>query len=144
MTQTASQILADLVRALRETGAFGLVTLGQAASATETPRAAVICEGQDRLTPDDAAGSTWTRVRASVSIRARSSDSTQATNRILALCEQAAAAMLDDPHRGGLCHDLPVGKATEIGQGQLDRDLRRPEAGATLDVRCHFETEQTA
>jgi len=143
MTQTASQILADMVLVLRETGAFALVTLGQSASATETPRAAVICEGQDKLTPDDTSGNTWTRLRASIRIRTRSSDATEATNRILGLCEQAATALLDDPHRGGLCHDLPIGKATAIGQGQLDHDLRRPEAGATLDVRCHFETEQT-
>lgn len=139
MSSVASEILADLVQALRGTGKFRHVTLGEAGSAAEVPRASVLHEGQDSFQPDDAVGVQWYRLRATVSVHTRSTDASEAVTRANELYEEATQALLQDPFRSGHCQDLPIGRATEIGRSQLVRDLKRPEVEMAFDVRCHFQ-----
>lgn len=141
MTTPAVDILNDIVSTLQAAGAFNQVTLGESNSSTEVPRASVVCDGLDALSPDDSAGGRWYRLRATIVIRTRSLDRSQAVARINTLAQAAIDALLADAHRGGLCQDLPVGPATEIGPARPTRGLKRPEAEITIDIRCHFEQE---
>lgn len=140
MATIVSEILQDLAGALRTAGKFRLVTLGESGSAVDVPRAAVIYEGQESLQPDDSAGLVWIRLSASVALHTRSDSRSEAAIRINQLCEDAMAALLVDRYRGARCHDLPVGKATEVGRAKVLGGLKRPEVALTFDVRCHFET----
>ena len=141
MASVVTEILQDLLEALRATGKFRLVSLGEAPSATDVPRASVLYEGQESLQPDDSASATWHQLRISVSVHTRSTEAAEAITRSNELCEEAMGALLQDPYRGNRCRDLPVGRATEIGRSQLVRGLKRPEVEVTFDVRCHLETE---
>jgi len=144
MASEVAEILDDLVDALRATGKFSLVTLGEAGSATNVPRCSVIYESTESFLPDDSATARWGRLRATVSIRTRSVDVVQGVKRAAELSEQAMDSLLVDPFRGGRCRDLPVGRATEIARCRLSRGLKRPEIEMTFDIRCHFETEKSS
>ena len=139
MTTEASQILEDPTESLRSTNVFRRVTLGEAPAATETPRADVICDGQEAFQPDDSAAGRWMRLRASIVIHMRSSDSREAIERFDELCRTAVDAIVTDPYRNQLCGDLPIGRATEVGRIEPVRGLKRPHLEATISVRCHFE-----
>ncbi len=141
MTTPAVDILNDIVSTLQATGEFSQVTLGEAGSSTQIPRAAIICDGLDALSPDDSAGARWYRLRATIVIRTRSMDPAQAVARTNALAQAAIDALGTDARRSGLCQDLPIGPATEIGQVRPVRSLKRPAAEVTIDIRCHFEQE---
>ena len=144
MASVVSEILSDMVETLRSTEDFRLVTLGEVASATQVPRAAVVYEGQESLPPDDSSSTSWVRLRASISVHTRSEKGSESITRANELCEKAAEALLVDPYRGTRCHDLPIGKATEIGRSKLTGGVRRPEVEMTFDLRCHFETQEPA
>jgi len=143
MACEAAEILDDLVDALRATGEFSSVTLGESGSATDVPRCSVIYEGTESFLPDDSPAARWVRLRAIVSIHARSIDSARGLRRADELSEQAMNSLLVDPFRGGRCRDLPIGRATEIGRCRLSRRPKRPEVEMTFDIRCHFETQES-
>jgi len=143
MASIVADILADLVETLRKTGKFALVTLGDAGSSTQVPRAEIACEGQESFRPDDATDARWLRLRVTVTIRARSTDIVEATRRVNELGEQAAAAVLEDPFRGSRCRHLPIGRATEVGQVRASRAAKRPETELAIDLRCHLEVPET-
>jgi len=144
MASVVCEILSDIVDALRATNNFSVVTLGDVASTTQVPRATVIYEGQESLPPDDSSTTSWVRIRVTISIRTRSQKASGSLTRANELCEIAAGALLSDPYRGGRCHDLPIGKATEIGRSEVAGGIRRPEVEMTLNLRCHFETQEPA
>ena len=144
MASRSTEILEALVDVLRSSGDFRLVDLGASPQADAVPRCSVIYEGQELFQPDDAAATQWGRLRLSLVIHTRSEDVSQAVCRVDELCDQAAASILADPFQGGLCLDLPIGRATEVGRRQLARNLKRPEVEISLDVRCHFEVEEAA
>lgn len=140
MSSAASAILEDLVTALRSTGAFAAVALGENESNTAVPRANVLYEGYEEFPPDDTTSGRWTRLRARVQVRTRSSDGSEAILRVNSLCASVSAALLNDPYRGGRCRDLPIGQATELGRADLTNRLKRPEQEMTFDIRCHYVT----
>ena len=139
MPSSAAEILETFVETLRASGKFRLVMLGDAPSNSDVPRASILYEGQESFQPDDHATTRWVRLRASISIRTRSTDTAEATTRVNELCEDAMATLLEDPFRGERCQDLPIGRATELGRSELVRGLKRPEVEMTFVVRCHFE-----
>ncbi|HAU38847.1 MAG TPA: hypothetical protein DCX07_14165 [Phycisphaerales bacterium] len=139
MPLPVADILNDIVETIRGTGRFALVTLGECAAATATPRACVTLAGLDELRPDDTADARWFRLRARVTVHARAHEPPGGTIRAAELCD-AASALLADPFRGGRCRHLPVGAATEIGFAEPVA-LRRPEGEMCLAVRCHFQTQ---
>ena len=133
----ASEIIRDLVSALRASGHFAVVTLGGSAD-TAAPRAAVHYEGQDFFPADDHPANRYARLRCRVTLHTRSSQAAEQTHRELDLSAAAAEALLADPYRGGRCCDLPIGKATEIGRAEPGT-ASRPEVETSFPVRCHFE-----
>ena len=144
MASEVGDILQALVDTLRATGKFRLVTLGEAHSATDVPRASVLYKGHESSQPDDTAEVRWIRLRAGVVVHTRSTSVVQAVKRANELCEEVAEALLQDPFRGARCHDLPIGCATEIGHSELIRGVRQPEVEMALGVRCHFQTEEAS
>ncbi len=141
MSETATEILDDLVASLRAVKLFALVTLGVAGSSGGVPRAAVSLEGQDFFQADDCPATLWVRLRVRIAIHLRSDDSAEAIERAGQLCASCVQTLLSDPHRGQRCKDLPIGRATEIGRTELAPGMKRPEAEVTLAIRCHFEIQ---
>ncbi len=150
MASQATEILNNLVTALRSCGAFALVELGGSRSEATVPRAAVILERQDTTVPEDDQAVTWVRLQARVVIRTRSESASQAAGRITDLADAATAALLADPYRGERCHDLPIGRATEVSRAEMPRDERYPQRKTSLSVnspeieivllvRCHYQ-----
>lgn len=139
MNLPTGDILQDLVATLRSTGAFAAVCLGESHQESAVPRACVVYEGQEWLPCDDEPAARWLRVRVRVTVHTRDENSGAATLRGAELCGAAAEALLVDPYRGGRCCDLPIGRATEIGQAEPRTGLKRPEVEMTFSVRCHAE-----
>lgn len=135
-----TEILQDLLQALRRSGPFATVSLGGEDGQAAVPRASVEPVGQDVFGPDDSPDGRWVRLRARVVIRTRSQGPAEAVARIGDLCEAAVAAVLADPHRGGRCRDLPIGRATEVDRVEVRTPLRLPDVEGSFLVRCHLET----
>ncbi|MCJ7545025.1 MAG: hypothetical protein MUP47_10790 [Phycisphaerae bacterium] len=133
-----SEILQDLVSALRACEQFAVVTLGDSAD-TAVPRAAVHHQGQDFFPADDRPDGRHVRLRCRVVIHTRCAQAAEQAQRELDLAAAAAEALLADPYRGGRCVDLPIGKATEVGQVEPSGTSHRPEVETTFTVRCHYE-----
>ena len=138
MASTVTILLDALIAALRTGGAFADVGLSPAGNATAVPRASVCLDGTETFASDAVAGETWCRARVTVDVHTRDTDAGQAVRRLQTLLDAAEAALLVDPSQGGLCRALPVGQATEIVSRQLSPAVHRPQAAATLSVRCHF------
>ena len=141
MSSVAIGIIEDIVEVLRATDKFRLVTVGDAGSETDIPRASVIYEGQESFLSDDSSSVRWVRLCISVNIHTRSLETTEAVTRVDELCKDAINALEQDPYRGQRCWDLPIGRATEVSRNQLVRGIKRPEAEMTLEIRCHLEVE---
>jgi len=141
MSSTAD-VLQDLLQTLRAGGAFALVSLGEAGSATAAPRATLAYEGEEAFPSDDGAASRWIRLRARVIVHTRSENAAQALLRASDLCQAAGQAILSDPYRGQRCRDLPIGRATEIGRSEMSSGAFRPEVEMSFAVRCHFEVPE--
>ena len=139
MASTAQTVRDSLVQSLRSAGVFALVAPGEAPDAAAVPRAHVLYQGRETFRPDDAPTGEWLRLRYRVQVRTRAGSAAEGVARASELAESAVAALLTDPHRGGVCANLPVGRATEIGRLEVLTQLRRPEAGVAFDVRCHVE-----
>ena len=134
---TAANILDHLVSTLRETHAFGEVSLAAGETArTATPRADVAFDGLERLALDDAPGSAW-RLAAVVRIRVCNEQNDDALRRALDLADRAAHALLADRFRGGRCQDVPRGWATAVMETKSIAS-RRPDAEVRLLVHCHY------
>lgn len=144
MAAQAADILDDILAALRATNAFRLLTLGDSAPSSDVPRAWVCYLGQEFYPADDDATARWARLRASVNIRVRSTDVLQAITRANELANAATEALLDDPFRGGHCRHLPIGQATEVSCSGIPAGIRRPELEISLDVRCHFQLQESS
>jgi len=144
MSSTASDILKDLADALRATGEFALVTIGADGSETAVPRANVLHESTEEYPPDDNSNERWVRQRARVVVHTRSQDPAAAITRANDLCAAAAAALTNDPNRGGLCQALPIGRATEVGRCDVTTGIRRPEVEMSFGVRNHYVAEDGA
>ncbi len=141
MASTVSNILTDLGDAIRESGLCRQVAMGVEASTSVVPRAHVMLTGVEYVTSDDAANQRWGRLRAQIHLRWRAADAGDGQLQLAALAGEVTDALLADAYRGGLCSDLPLGRATEVTQGQPSSRLRRPEMELVLDVRCHFAQE---
>ena len=150
MASLETEILNDIVSALRNCGSFAAVALGGSRGESTVPRAAVLLEKRETIEPDDDQAVRWNRLQARVVIRTRSESPAEATGRIADLAAQATAAILADPYRSGRCHDLPIGRATEVRLAEAARDERypqrktslavnSPEAELVLTVRCHYQ-----
>lgn len=128
----------SIVQALRATGDFALVTAGERGDEAAVPRAHVLYQGRDEFAPDDAADTRWLRLRFRVRIHTLADDAAGEA-RLSELAESAVAAIRNDAYRGGVCADLPLGRATEANRLEVLTQLRRPEAGIAFEVRCHVE-----
>ena len=142
MSDTVTDILTDMVEALRTSGQFRLVCLQDAASSTDVPRACISYEGQESFAPDDCGQGRWIRLAATVSVHTRSTEPSERIGRICQLGQAAIDALLSDRFRGQRCTDLPIGQATEVSRIRLDCTGKRPEVEMTFDVRCHFQTPE--
>ena len=150
MGSVETEILNDIVSALRNSGAFALVELGGSGSETTVPRATVVYETRETFASDGFPTSRWVRLKARVFIRTRSESPAEGVTRTVDLCGTAADAILQDPYRAQRCHDLPIGRATEVQlthHARSDRyperktslDVRAPHREMSLTVRCHYE-----
>lgn len=139
---TASQILTDIMNTLVDSELFRQVNLGESDSANLAPRVSLIYDGLESFAPDDTCEGSWQRLRATLRIHVRSTDTVEGIRRISQLARQAGKKILVDRYRNGHCCDLPIGKATEIGRFQLNAGVRRPSLEMTCDLRCHFETRE--
>ena len=150
MGSVETEILNDIVAALRNSGAFALVELGGSGSQTTVPRATVVYETRETFASDGFPTSRWVRLKARVFIRTRCESPAEGVTRTVDLCGAAADAILQDPYRAQRCHDLPIGRATEVQQTRLPRSDRYPERKTSLNVRaphremsltvrCHYE-----
>jgi hypothetical protein len=140
MPATVGLVIADVVAALRRCGRFELVTAAPTDS-SQTPLAAVLLEGTSLPACDDRPDAAWLRVELRVVVRAAGGDPAAAIVRAAELCDAAAAAIMADPYRGGLCRDLPCGRATEVGAAELSHTAPRPQAQMSMAIRCHAELE---
>jgi len=142
MSSTAEAILQNMVEVLQATGKFARVSLGAPDSSTAIPRARLQYQGEEIFHADDSPAERWVRLHARVTIQTRSDDSAEGVLRAADLCQAAGEALLDDPYRGVLCSDLPIGRATEIRRTELPQRLRRPAVEIIFYVRCHFEVQE--
>jgi len=142
MASEAARILENIVEALRSAGVFASVALGEQGSATEVPRANVLPECEETLRPDDLADARWVRLSARVVLRTRADSGSEGLSRLMDLHRAAADALLADRFRGGICRDLPVGMATELGRAEIARGVRRPELEMSFPVRCHYQLQE--
>jgi len=141
MSATATQIIQDIVQTLRDSQLFAYVAPADAPGGTDLPRAKVEFDAQEHHVPDDAPAGRWVRLRARVTVQTRSDRTDRARARLVDLLNAAAEALLADPYRGGLCCDLPIGSATQIGRFTESPGIRRPELQGSFTVTCHFEQE---
>lgn len=139
MAATAAAINDDMVQTLRKANLLAKVTFGIDPSDTSVPRANLVHEAMEVFHPDDRADGRWIRLRTRVCIRARSDDASEGLGRATQLAEAAMAVLLADPYRGGLCQDLPIGRATEVDRLQVSDSVRRPDVEVSFLVRCHCE-----
>ncbi len=141
MSSPVNDILDNIISALRTSGHFAEVTLGPPPAGVAVPRAWVVYRGLDTFRPDDTAASCWRRLRGQVVIRTRSDRRHEGVMRAEQLCRLAADALLADIYRGGLCCDLPIGRATQIGRREPKASAPHPQVEMTCDFRCHFEQQ---
>lgn len=142
MPDAAKTVCDSLVQSLRSSGgdtALALVTAGESPDETAVPRAHVIYQGQDSFAPDDSPEGRWLRLRYRVRIHTRADRDAEALGRVGELAAAAVVALLTNPYRGGVCADLPIGRATETGPVEVLTHLRRPEVAVAFEVRCHLE-----
>lgn len=142
MSSATTNILNNITQTLRSSNLLQSVTTGHRGSETAVPRATVVCEREEALTPDDSASTQWGRLRIAVKIHTRCGTSSDAAERLADLVASVIETLLADPYRSGLCSDLPVGRATEIDGCRIATDLKRPEIEAAIDIRCHFEIQE--
>jgi len=134
---TASNILNHIVTTLRNTLAFAEVSLATPdATRSATPRADVTFDGLEHRALDDATGGAW-RLSAVVRICVCNERNDDALRRALDLAGQATHALTANRFRGGLCQDIPGGRATVVAETRPAAS-RRPEAEVQLLVHCHF------
>ena len=134
---TASNILNHIVATLRDACEFAEVSQAAPdATRTAMPRADVIFDGLERRALDDAPDAAW-RLAAVVRISVRNERNDDATRRALDLADQAGRALPADRFRGGLCEDIPGGRATVVAEVSPAK-TSRPEAEVRLTVHCHF------
>lgn len=150
MSALDTDILRDLTAALRASGAWASVDLGGRRSENVVPRASVLFERRDSFASEDWPTSRWVRLQVRVVLRTRSESAAEGTARSTDLAAAARDALLADPYRGGRCHDLPIGRATEVQivrQAKEERyperatslNVRAPERELCLTIRCHYE-----
>jgi hypothetical protein len=140
MTSITCEIVEHILETLRESDQFASVAATHAGSG-QVPRASVSCEAVESFPSDDSASARWSRLTATVRIHTRSDAPAGALKRALELFEGSARALLADTSRGGLCQDLPVGNATEVGRFEVIKS-QQPEVELGFSVRCHFEWPQ--
>lgn len=138
MNQPCSAILNDIVQSLRQCSRFSAVSLGLSPEMA-LPRATVKIEGFEVVEADDSATARWGKLTATISINVRDEAAGKAATRAVQLAEAATAALLADPFRSGLCKDLPIGRATEVGIARLTPLVRQPDSEISITIRCHFE-----
>lgn len=154
MAGLETDILNDLVSALRTGGAFAVVELGGRRSESAVPRAAVLLERIESFPSEPWPTARWVRVETRVLLHARGDSPAEGLVRVSDLAAAATSALLADPSRGGRCQDLPIGRATEVQIVRHARDERYPERATSLDVRhpqrelcltvrCHYEETAT-
>ena len=154
MSSVETEILNDIVTALRDSGAFALVELGGSESQSAVPRATVVYESRQTFASDGFPTSRWVRLQGRIFIRTRCESPAEGVGRTVDLAQAAADAILQDPYRSQRCHDLPIGRATEVQQTRWARSARYPERKNSLDVRapqreislivrCHYELLDT-
>jgi hypothetical protein len=152
---TTRAILDNLRDTLRASGSFADVRIGSQPSVTTVPRAALLYEGADTITPDGDPLGRWVRLKIRVLIATRSDDPSEAIGRLADLADAATAALLSDRSRNGLCHDLPIGAATEIIAEKSPKTSEfterktglapsTPTHETSLLVRCHLHADDAA
>ena len=142
MPSPSQKILDNIAGVLRELASLQHVAVGEFTDCPAMPRAAVQLEGVESLIADDSANARWLRVKCRIVIQTRSDGNSAALARAQELCQSAADKLLQDPHRAGLACDIPPGRATEIGELRLSKDVRRPVCELSLSVRCHLELRE--
>ncbi|MBI5723191.1 MAG: hypothetical protein HZA50_04475 [Planctomycetes bacterium] len=141
MSSAATAILQDIVSTLRAAAPSASISLGAAPAGAEVPRLAVVLEQVESFNPDDSADGRWHRLIARVIVRTRCENQPDGLARAAELCESAAESLFTDPGRSGLCSDLPIGRATEVGRTESSTTVRHPDYEMGFIIRCHFESE---
>jgi hypothetical protein len=135
-----NDVLNHVLQTLRDSGLFAAVEFGEDYSRIEMPRASVLFRSLESSLPDDTAAGRWVRLTLELRVRTRRG-SDGGHRRLDELFHAARAALLADPTRGGVCSDLPIGAATDVGTVGPETGLSEPVAGRAAELTCHWETE---
>ncbi len=141
MTPTATDILDDVLTALRATGAFAWI--GQAGPDQPPPALPAVRVGLLGHTtqPADDGASLWHELRLELALRTDAPRTAAALGKALELLGRARSALLADPFRGGRTCHLPIGRATELGPVVLGTQARPPLCELRFDLTCRYEEE---
>jgi hypothetical protein len=135
-----NDVLNNVLTTLRDSGLFSAVVFGEDHSRVDMPRAAVRFRSLESHLPDDTAAGRWIRLTLQLSVRTRrGADGSEA--RLGELVAAARGALLADVTRGGICSDLPIGAATDLGTVSPEAGLHGPVVGRVSELTCHYETE---
>ena len=137
------QILDHVTQTLRAAGIFAEVRQGdEALDGAAATRAGVTLESVAALPAGhDYTAPTANRVTIAVTIHARHDKIDQAILRAGDLAAAATSALLADPYRGGLCHDLPAGRATVVLDTRPGDKAPSGQAQVRMVVQCHFQAD---
>ncbi len=134
-------LLANILGVLRSVPDLRAVSLAGEPTSREVPRASVAVLSRETFPPDDSATGIWHRTTIRIAIVTNAGRTDAGLARLSELAETVAQALLGDPHRGGTCSDLPVGRATEIECFET-LDVDEPgRVAVTLVGRTHSESE---
>ena len=139
MTLPTWEILDDIRQTLQASGQFQSVSIGPDAISGRLPRAELLLNSCAPGPADDRADATWWVLKADVVVHVQASGQGGALERALQLADAAQAALRVDGYRGGLCLDLPIGRATELGPVRPEPAVKSPYLALSFEIRCHFE-----
>lgn len=143
MNSAAGQILEYLRDQLRGLDGLAAVTIGADASSSQYPRAELVLTHLDERPADDRPAGRWFSLRAEMRVLARGQSPQEGLDRCLELAGAAQELLLADPFCGGLCQDLPTGRAMSFGAIRPLGEYRPPISAVGVEVRCNFEQGAT-
>lgn len=151
MSDSVNDILDDVAATLRNGQDFAAVTRGNSDDPQAVPRVAVLLEKTRHDPAEGFPNARWTTVQIKLIVTVRTERAGVATSRLGQLIARIDELLLAEPSRGGVCHDLPIGPATELIGREIPPEPRypgrktslapaRPIREHTLVLRCRFET----
>jgi hypothetical protein len=134
-------LLTNILSVLRGVADLRAVSLAGEPTSRHVPRASVALLSRETFPPDDSATGVWHRTTLRIVIVNNAGRTDAGLARLSKLAETVVQALLCDPHRGGICSDLPIGRATEIECFETFGVDEPGRVAVTLIIRTHSESE---